>query len=302
VKRCLQLLVLCLTLATALLAQGERVVLTQDDLLRMADTGLPASLILKVIETADEVPVLQPSDITDLAQKGVPYEALEAVVGRRARPNSSTTVTATESIVPVKGRIDVTATLEQRKGLMGAMRRDSDAGFAVYWGAAALDADGKPLPVESCTKQPACWCVSATGERTCAAPAEPEWAARFSCFEATEMQPRQAATILSIDAPTGMAELRVYPFYMVQDKAGSMQLTSWDGPRGAAYLGVEPSSSSDYAAEAGLTLSLGRNARTNLELPVRRFDAGGGRPGTAGRISIRDLTLSTTPLPQSCQQ
>lgn len=267
----------------------------------MADTGLPASLILKVIETADEVPVLQPSDITDLAQKGVPYEALEAVVARRSRPNTPV-VSAAESAAPIKGRIDVTATLEQRKGLMGAMRRGSDAGFAVYWGAAALDADGKPLAIKSCTKQPACWCVSEAGERTCVAPSEPAWAARFSCFEAAEMRPGEAATILSIDAPAGMAELRVYPFYMVQDKAGSMRLSSWDGPRGAAYLSVEPSSTSDYAAEAGLTLSLGRNARTNLELPVRRFDAGGGRPGTAGRIGIRDLTLSTSPLPQSCQQ
>lgn len=300
-KRCLQLLVLCITLAAAAFSQGERVILTQDDLLRMADTGLPASLILKVIETADEVPVLQASDITDLAQKGVPYEVLEAVVARRAR-TSTPAASATDAAAPIKGRIDVTATLEQRKGLMGAMGRGSDAGFAVYWGAAALGADGRPLAIESCTKQPACWCVSETGEKTCATPSEPEWVARFSCYEATEMQPGETNNILSIDAPDGMAELRVYPFYMVQDKAGSMQLTSWDGPRGAAYLGVEPNGSGDYAAEAGLTLTLGRNARTNLELPVRRFDAGGGRPGTAGRISIRDLTLSTTPLPQSCQQ
>lgn len=298
-KRCIQVLFLCITLASAALAQSERVVLTQDDLLRMADTGLPLSLILTVIETADEVPVLQATDITDLAQKGVPVEALEAVVARRARFAPSG---ASPEAVVAKGSISVTATVDQRKGMLGAIRRGSDAGFAVYWGAAALDADGKTLPVESCTKQPACWCVDATGEKTCAAPDEPAWAAKFSCFEATEMAPGQATTILSIDSPAGMAELRVYPFYMVQDKDGAMLLTSWDADRGAAYLSVEPRSSTNYAAEAGLTLSVGRNASTNLSLPVRRFDSGGDRPGTAGRIAIKSLTLSTTPLPQSCQQ
>ncbi len=288
---------LCATLAASSLAQSERVVLTQEDLLRMADTGLPVSLIVKVIESADEVPVLQPEDVTSLAQKGVPVEALEAVVARKVRvaPSNSS---ASEFIA--KGSVIVTATLEHRKGLLGSMKKDS-AAFAVYWGAAALDADGKTMPVKSCTKQPVCWCVSATGEKTCVSPGEAGWGERFSCYEAMEMEPGQNIAILSLDTPEGMAELRVYPFYMVQDKDGAMRLTSWDADGTAAYLSVEPSGSSDYVAEAGLILSVGRSASTDLDLPVRRFASSGSRPGAAGRIAIKGLRLSTTPLPQSCQ-
>lgn len=263
----------------------------------MADTGLPESLIVKVIESADEVPVLQPEDITDLAQKGVPVLVLEAVVSRKIRVAPSESLA---SEVAVKGSVSITATIEQRKGLLGSMKKDS-AAFAVYWGATALDVDGKTMPVKSCTKQPVCWCVSATGEKTCVSPGEAGWGERFSCYEAMEMEPGQNIAILSLDTPEGMAELRVYPFYMVQDKDGAMRLTSWDADGTAAYLSVEPSGSSDYVAEAGLTLSVGRSANTDLDLPVRRFASSGSRPGAAGRIAIKGLRLSTTPLPQSCQ-
>ena len=78
----LQLILLAAALASIAWAQAERVVLTQEDLVRMAETGLPASLIVKVVESADEVPVLQPQDITDLAAKGVPVDAREAIVAR----------------------------------------------------------------------------------------------------------------------------------------------------------------------------------------------------------------------------
>jgi hypothetical protein len=262
----------------------------------MSDTGLPVSLIVKVIESADEVPVLQPADITDLAQKGVPVEALEAVVARKIRPALSATTAAPAA----KGTVSVTATLEQRKGLLGSMKKDS-AAFAVYWGATALDADGKTMPVKSCTKQPVCWCVSATGEKTCVAPGESGWGERFSCYQAVEMEPGQDTAILSLDTPEGMAELRVYPFYMVQDKDGAIRLTFWVADVTAAYFSVEPSGSSDYMAEAGLTLCVGRSANTDLNLLVRRFASSGSRPGAAGRIAIKGLRLSTTPLPQSCQ-
>ena len=46
----LQLILLAAALASIAWAQAERVVLTQEDLVRMAETGLPASLIVKVVE------------------------------------------------------------------------------------------------------------------------------------------------------------------------------------------------------------------------------------------------------------
>lgn len=278
-------------------AQAQRVVLTQDDLLRMADTGLPPSLIVRVIESADEVPVLQPQDITDLAAKGVPVEALEAVVARKGRTAPSAAAAAP---TPAIRRVNITATLDQRRGLLGGMQKDS-AGFAVYWGAAALDAGGAVLPIESCPKQPACWCVSASGEKTCAAETEPAWRQRFSCFQAAQMAPGEAQTVFSLEAPQGTAELRVYPFYMVQEKTGAVRLASWDSAGAPAYVSVEPRGAQSYTAEAGISMTVARNAKTDLAMPVKRFDADGERPGLSGRITVKGLTALTTPLPQACE-
>jgi len=280
-------------------AQAERVVLTQDDLLRMADTGLPVSLIVKVIESADEVPVLQPQDITDLAGKGVPVEALEAIVARKGRTVPSEPAAAAPAN-PANRRVNITATLDQSRSLLGGFRKGSDA-FAVYWGAAALNAAGAVLPIESCPKQPACWCVSASGEKTCATENEPAWRQRFSCFQTTEMAPGEAMPVFSLDAPQGTTEVRVYPFYMVQEKTGAVRLASWDSDGSSAYVSVEPRGSQSYTAEAGISLTVGRNAKTDLTMPVKRFDADGERPGMSGRISVQTLTMLTTPLPQSCE-
>ena len=263
----------------------------------MADTGLPTSLIVKVIESADEVPVLQPQDITDLAGKGVPVAALEAIVARKGR-NAAPSEPA--AAAPANRRVNITATLDQRRSLLGGFQKGSDA-FAVYWGAAALNAAGAVLPIESCPKQPACWCVSATGEKTCAAENEPAWQQRFSCFQATEMAPGEAMPVFSLDAPQGTAEVRFYPFYMVQEKTGAVRLASWDSDGSSAYVSVEPRGSESYTAEAGLSLTVGRNAKTDLTMPVKRFDADGERPGVGGRISVQTLTMLTTPLPQSCE-
>jgi hypothetical protein len=128
VRGFLQLILLAAALTSIAWAQAERVVLTQDDLLRMADTGLPASLIVKVVESADEVPVLQPQDITDLASKGVPVEALEAVVTRKARAAPSERAAAPTS---ANRRVDITATIDQRRSLLRGFQKDS-AAFAVY--------------------------------------------------------------------------------------------------------------------------------------------------------------------------
>lgn len=278
-------------------AQAERVVLTQDDLVRMADTGLPVSLIVKVIESADEVPVLQPQDITDLAGKGVPVEALEVVVARKGRTAPSESAAAG----PAQRRVNITATLDQRRSLLGGFQRGGGDAFAVYWGAAALNAAGSVLPIESCPKQPACWCVSATQEKTCAAENEPAWRQRFSCFQATEMAPGDAMPVFSLDVPQGAAELRIYPFYMVQDKGGAVRLASWDSAGSPSYISVEPTGSESYTAEAGISLTVARNAKTDLTMPVKRFDAGGERPGLNGRITVKGLNALTTPLPQSCE-
>ena len=292
----LQLILLATALTSIAWAQAERVVLTQDDLLRMADTGLPVSLIVKVIESADEVPVLQPQDITDLAGKGVSVEALEAVVARKSRTAPSERAAAPAS---ANRRVNITATLDQRRSLLRGFQKNS-AAFAVYWGAAAIDAGGAVLPIESCPKEPACWCVSASGEKTCTAENEPSWQQRFSCFEATQMAPGDAMTVFSLAAPQGTTELRFYPFYMVQEKSGDVRLASWDSAGSSAYVSVEPRGSESYTAEAGISLTVGRNAKTDLTLPVKRFDANGERPGISGRISLQTLTMSTTPLPQSC--
>ena len=293
----LQLILLAAALASIAWAQAERVVLTQEDLVRMAETGLPASLIVKVVESADEVPVLQPQDITDLAAKGVPVDALEAIVARKGRTAPRQPAAASAS---ANRLVTIAATLAQRRGLLAGFQKDS-AAFPVYWGAAAIDSAGTVLPIASCPKQPACWCVSATGEKTCAAETESDWAQRFSCFQSMEMTPGETQTVFSLKAPQGTAEVRVYPFYMVQEKTGAMRLASWDSAGSAAYISVEPRGSESYTAEAGVSLTVGRNAQTDLTLPIRRFDADGERPGVGGRISLQTLTMVTTPLPQSCE-
>ena len=282
-------------------AQAERVVLTLDDLVRMAETDLPTSLIVRMIESADEVPVLQPQDVTDLVAKGVPVEALEAIVARKGR-SAARAPSAAEPApsAAINRHIDVTATLDHRKGLLDGFKKGGPEVFAVYWGAAAINAAGSVLPIESCPKQPACWCVSATGEKTCTAENEPDWKQRFSCFQATEMAPDETMSVFSLDVPQGTAEMRFYPFYMVQEKSGAVRLASWDSAAGSAYVSVEPRESDSYTAEARISLTVGRNAKTDLSIPVKRFNAGGERPGTGGQITLKTLTLSTTPIPQAC--
>lgn len=288
-------------MATAAWAQADRVVLTLDDLVRMAESDLPTSLIVRMIESADEVPVLQPQNVTDLVAKGVPVEALEAIVARKGRTAARAPSAAEPAPSgPAKRRVDVTATLDHRKGLLEGFKKGEPEAFAVYWGAAAMNAAGSVLPIESCTKQPACWCVSATGEKTCTAPNEPDWKQRFSCFQASEMAPGETTPVFSLDVPQGTAELRFYPFYMVQEKGGAVRLASWDSAGGSAYVSVEPRGSDSYAAEAGVSLTVGRNAKTDLTIPVKRFNAGNERPGTGGQITLKTLTMSTTPIPQSC--
>jgi hypothetical protein len=264
----------------------------------MADTGLPVSLIVKVVESADEVPVLQPQDITDLAAKGVPVEALEAVVARKGRTAPGQSAAAAPT-TPANRRINITATLDQRRGLLGALQKSGTDAFAVYWGAAAFNVAGAVLPIDACPKQPACWCV-AGDEKTCTAENEPAWRQRFSCFQATEMAPGVEMPVFALDVPQGTTELRVYPFYMVQEKTGSVRLASWDSAGSSTYVSVEPRGSESYTAQAGVSLTVARNAKTDLTMPVKRFDADGERPGMGGRITLKTLTLSTTPLPQSC--
>jgi hypothetical protein len=101
------------------------------------------------------------------------------------------------------------------------------------------------------------------------------------------MAPGEALTVFSLEAPQGTTELRVYPFYMVQEKTGTVRLASWDSAGRSTYVSVEPRGSESYTAEAGISLTVGRNAKTDLTLPVRRFDAGGERPGVGGRIPCR---------------
>src|SRR5690606_9501582 len=122
-------------------AQAERVVLTLEDLVRMADTDLPTSLIIRVIESADEVPVLQPQNVSELVAKGVPVEALEAIVARKGRTAAGTSV-ATEAAPAASRHVSITATLDHRKGLLEGFKKGGPEVFAVYWGAAAIDAAG----------------------------------------------------------------------------------------------------------------------------------------------------------------
>ncbi len=286
-------------MTTVAWAQAERVVLTLEDLVRMADTDLPTSLIIRVIESADEVPVLQPQNVSELVAKGVPVEALEAIVARKGRTAAGMRV-AKEAAPAASRHVSITATLDHRKGLLEGFKKGGPEVFAVYWGAAAIDAAGSVLPIESCTKQPACWCVSATGEKTCTSENEPDWRQRFSCFQAAEMTPGETMPVFSLDVPPGTAELRFYPFYMVQEKSGAVRLASWDSAAGSAYVSVEPRESDSYTAEAGLSLTVSRNAKTDLTIPVKRFDVDGQRPGTGGQITLKTLTMSTTPIPQAC--
>ncbi len=253
---------------SGLAAAQERVVITKADLVRMAETGLPVSLIVKTVESADELPVLQPSDLTELAGKGVAPEVLEAVVERK-RPGVSE---ARRSDLPeVFRRVRVNALVKKKRALFGMMSSGGDS-FAVYWAVAALDGQGRPLAVGSCRREPACWCATAAGDSTCAKPGGAAWDERFSCFQAVEMTPNETAEILDFEPPVGAETIRVYAFYMARDKSGAIFMEPFQSRSSAAYLEIDPRGSRDYSAEADLTLEIGRGADTSLALTVRRFD------------------------------
>ncbi len=88
---------------------------------------------------------------------------------------------------------------------------------------------------------------------------------------------------------------------MVQEKGGAVRLASWDSAGAPAYISVEPTGAESYTAEAGISMTVARNAKTDLTMPVKRFDSAGERPGLSGRITIKPLNALTTPLPQSCE-
>ena len=245
----------------------------------MVETGLPASLIVKTIESADEVPVLQPADLTELAAKGVPTEALEAIVERKIAgptPTPEATPEPDESPradTPPEGsrRVRVTAQIKKRRRMLGLMSSGGDT-FAVYWALAALDEKGRPLRVGACRREPACWCATAEGDSTCAKPGNRAWDERFSCFQAVEMPAAGSVEVLDLEPPDGAEALRVYAFYMARDRSGAIFLEPFRSGAAATYLEVQPRGSRDYSAEADLTLEIGRGADAGMALAVRRFD------------------------------
>ena len=250
------------------MAAQDRVVITKADLLRMTDTGLPVSLIVKTIESADELPVLQPADLTELASKGVAPEVLEAVVERK-RPGASEEQVS-EGPEGFR-RVRVIAQIKKKRMFFGVISSGNDS-LAVYWAVAALDGEGRPLPVSECPREPACWCSTEAGESTCAKPGNAAWDRRFSCFQAVEMTPEESLEILDLEPPESAVEVRVYAFYMARDKSGAIFMEPFQSESGAAYLMIDPRRSRDYSAEASLALAVGRGAYTRLSLAVRRFD------------------------------
>ena len=64
-------------------AQQTLVIVTKEDLVEMTQEGLPESLIIKAVESADRVPTLQPKELTELVAKGVSTNVLEAAIERR---------------------------------------------------------------------------------------------------------------------------------------------------------------------------------------------------------------------------
>ena len=247
----------------------------------MAETGLPVSLIVKTVETADELPVLQPSDLTELVAKGVAPEVLEAIVERKrpaaSEPSPAAEPTAEPTAEPAVERpetyrrVRVTAQIKKKRKLFGMVSAGGDS-FAVYWAVAALDAEGRPLRIDSCRREPACWCSTAAGESTCARPGGEPWDRRFSCFQAVEMIAGEAAEVLDIEPPRPAETLRVYAFYMARDKSGAIFMEPFRSGAAGAYLAIDPRGSRDYSAEAVLTLEIGRGADAGMELTVRRFD------------------------------
>ncbi len=234
----------------------------------MAETGLPVSLIVKTVESADELPVLQPADLTKLASQGVAPEVLEAVVERKRLGTYEKRLSGRPEAFR---KVRVTAQIKKKRLFFGVISSANDA-LPVYWGVAALDGGGKPLPVDGCVRESACWCLTATGEGTCAKPGGQAWDQRFSCFQAIKMKQDETVEVLDMAPPEAAAEIRVYAFFMARDSSGAVYMEPYGSEIGPAYLSISLHGSRDYTAEAHLSMEVGRGTDTTTSLAVRRFD------------------------------
>lgn len=296
----------------------QPVVVTQQDLIEMTESGLPTSLIVKTVRTADQVPLLGPQDLISLTRLGVASEVLEAVVDRAGtmpRPSvdpmprdartphpapsqpqpepvpAAPTPAEPDADTPVdevpRNRFRLTAAMAARRGWGRKPFSTDKRPFAVYWALTALDDQGKTTPLAGCPREPICWCGDPIGRKRCAQPGAPEWDDHLSCLRPTEMVPGESVDLFDVEVPGEVRELRAVPFVGVLEKDDSMYLEPWTSDSvGPTYVSIRPESGQAYEATVEAELSSGRKPNFTLARESFRLSDPTERP-PADAISLR---------------
>jgi len=282
----------CLMISAALFAQSDPVVVTRQDLIDMAEAGLPATLMIKTIEGADEVPTLQPAEVAELAKSGVPAEALEAVLDRRRvlqltkRPEPEIDLS--------RRRVRVSARLENNKKWFRRFGRNGEP-LAVYW-AARIEGDAARSGLQ-CPRESLCVCSDADGKPICIDPSADAYSERFDCVRVVEMGFGGSSDIFDFHLAASPKQVRVYPFVLVEEKNGERYMEAWQtsaSPRGEGdqerrpgYAAISPAESNDFTAELELALELVGSAQTDFRIETTRFDNRDPRVGVvAGAVAV----------------
>jgi len=296
----LSLLLLAATaLAFSQQTEPERLVVSQQDLIDMTESQLSVSLIVKTVRAADVVPILGPQDLISLTRLGVASEVLEAVVERSGgAPGPAADPLPRQARAPQPApsapapaaspnRLELSASLATRRGWGRAPFSSDKRPFAVYWALTALDENGSPTTLQSCPKEPICWCGDPLGRKRCSSPGSPEWDSHLSCMRAVEMAPGESMSLFDVEVPGEVEEVRITPFVGVLAKDDSMYLEPWTSDSvGPAYISVRPEPGQTYEATIDAELTPGRKPNLVLRQESFRLHDATRRP-PAEAISLR---------------
>jgi len=141
--------------------------------------------------------------------------------------------------------------------------------------------------LQSCPKEPICWCGDPLGRKRCSSPGSPEWDSHLSCMRAVEMAPGESMSLFDVEVPGEVEEVRITPFVGVLAKDDSMYLEPWTSDSvGPAYISVRPEPGQTYEATIDAELTPGRKPNLVLRQESFRLHDATRRP-PAEAISLR---------------
>ncbi len=195
----------------------KRNVVTKADLIRLSAEGISDELIITLIGTADELPLLTPDDILALKDAGVSMNVMTAVLQQRTRTVGRRPETTGQ---PKRRRIRVTASLHPQKRAVWRRMQEKDRidQVQVSWVFRAkgwrdhgnVDLQASP----TCPQDPVC---AKHSEGKCleeTAPGSEEWKQNYGCHRAGQLAKfGEEFEVFQVELPEPVADAEIHPYF-----------------------------------------------------------------------------------------